>query len=152
MKSDVKHTPGPWYVGARNGDTTPIAADGPSVVALAVYREDRKPYPMSEAEYAANVRLIAAAPELLSCLQATKGLTDRLLEMDLPHNFLANIRAINLDARDAIAKAVASGASSSLVDRSACREAVCYCHDDSAWIPGETFLDGCSSCGCRWAE
>jgi len=37
------------------------------------------------------------------------------------------------------------------IDRSACREPVCTCHDDSAWRPGETYPAGCSGCGCRWA-
>ncbi len=37
------------------------------------------------------------------------------------------------------------------VDRSQCRETVCYCHDDSSWTPG-AYPDGCSWCGCRWAE
>ena len=37
------------------------------------------------------------------------------------------------------------------VDRSQCQEQVCYCHDDSSWRPG-LYPDGCSSCGCRWAE
>lgn len=36
------------------------------------------------------------------------------------------------------------------VDRSGCREQVCTCHDDSAWVPGVTYAAGCSSCGCQW--
>lgn len=35
------------------------------------------------------------------------------------------------------------------IDRSACREKVCTCHDDSAWQPG-TYPHGCSACGCQW--
>ena len=36
------------------------------------------------------------------------------------------------------------------IDRSACRERVCACHDDAAWVPGVTYAAGCSACGCRW--
>ncbi len=38
------------------------------------------------------------------------------------------------------------------VDRSGCREPTCPCHDDAAWVPGVTYRDGCSACGCRWAD
>ena len=34
------------------------------------------------------------------------------------------------------------------VDRSACLERVCTCHDPRAWAP-HAYLAGCSSCGCR---
>jgi hypothetical protein len=37
-----------------------------------------------------------------------------------------------------------------VVDRTGCREPVCTCHDDAAWVPGVTYPGGCSACGCRW--
>ena len=43
-----------------------------------------------------------------------------------------------------------SWAAAPAVDRSGCRERVCYCHDDGSWRPG-LYPEGCSSCGCRWA-
>ena len=36
------------------------------------------------------------------------------------------------------------------IDRSACVENPCTCHDDSAWTPG-TYKNGCS-CGCKWGK
>ncbi len=37
-----------------------------------------------------------------------------------------------------------------IIDRSHCREQVCTCHDDSAWIWRSTYPFGCTTCGCRW--
>ncbi len=36
-----------------------------------------------------------------------------------------------------------------IVDRSACREQTCTCHDESAWVP-QAYPNGCAECGCRW--
>ena len=33
-----------------------------------------------------------------------------------------------------------------------CRRKVCTCHDEGAWAPGQTYPQGCLTCGCRWAE
>jgi hypothetical protein len=35
------------------------------------------------------------------------------------------------------------------IDRSACRETTCTCHDDATWTPG-AYPHGCSACGCQW--
>ena len=56
----LKHTPGPWALGAESSDETGqvIAADGSHIAYV-----ECDPV-------AANARLIAAAPDLLSALQA----------------------------------------------------------------------------------
>ncbi len=50
------------------------------------------------------------------------------------------------------ARGNAGGGTGPAVDRSECRERVCACHDDASWVWGVTYRDGCSFCGCRWAE
>jgi hypothetical protein len=147
----MAHTPGPWIVGATSMDSTAVNADGPLLVARVLRRPDRAPYPMSEEEHQANARLIAAAPALLDCLKTTAMLTRSLLEMELPRDYLVPIRAIHRDTVDAIIKAAGAKAISP-VDSSQCRQPECYCHDEDAWIPGETYLDGCPDCGCRWRD
>ncbi|TIM16229.1 MAG: hypothetical protein E5Y67_03280 [Mesorhizobium sp.] len=70
----AKHTPGPWFVGAQNdglyiidGPPSPAPYDGPipreygpNVIATPNW---------GVAEYEANARLIAAAPEMLAALK-----------------------------------------------------------------------------------
>jgi hypothetical protein len=56
----MSHTEGPWYV---DGDGVTIRGRGDKRVAMC--REDW----MADGEAAANARLIAAAPEMLECLQ-----------------------------------------------------------------------------------
>lgn len=43
------------------------------------------------------------------------------------------------------------------VDRSACREQVCTCHDNSAWNHDRgdghrSYQYGCTTCGCKWSD
>jgi len=57
----TKHTPGPWQVEARRGETWVCRADSAVLARVAAAKEIR-----------ANARLIAAAPELLEALKAVR--------------------------------------------------------------------------------
>lgn len=65
-------TPGPWSL--NEAEQTILGADQTVVFLLAGSSENQR----SEAEYAANARLIAAAPEMLAELKKIVGWLDRL--------------------------------------------------------------------------
>lgn len=70
MAEATKHTPGKWHIDT--ADSTLICgADGYQTCSTGYSHR-----PDDEAE--ANARLIAAAPELLECLQETLSLVERL--------------------------------------------------------------------------
>lgn len=61
-----KHTPGPWVTAYDDGGITPDTASGNRIFDIArIYWPDR----LREAEYRANARLVAAAPDLLAALR-----------------------------------------------------------------------------------
>ena len=65
----MRHTPGPWYA-----DFAHIASAENIVVAVAIRgRIDDDPGVISMESYNANIRLIAAAPELLAALVAMRA-------------------------------------------------------------------------------
>ena len=59
------HTPGPWKIGAREGENLPILDSAGNNLALADFAEVANNADKVEA----NARLIAAAPELLAALK-----------------------------------------------------------------------------------
>lgn len=81
------HTPGPWQVEARRGETLICRSDSAVLARLAAAKEWR-----------ANARLIAAAPELLEALE---DCAERLaIHMRHTEDLMAHMRA-----HKAIAKA-----------------------------------------------
>ncbi len=95
MTQTQTHTPGPWHIGMKPG---PMIYDkeGAQVANMSI--------PMLPAdEHLANVRLIAAAPDLLAALQALMADIDRM-EVGRDAS-LELFVATNKIARAAIAKA-----------------------------------------------
>ena len=66
MNKMSKHTPGPWAVGSASGHIETANAWRMSIATC--YNKDSKADGVSKEEFAANARLIAAAPELLDAL------------------------------------------------------------------------------------
>lgn len=64
MNAKQRHTPGPWHIGMHPG---PIVY-GPKGEMIADLRHDL----LEKGEHIANVRLIAAAPEMLEALRAMR--------------------------------------------------------------------------------
>ena len=65
-KTETNHTPGPWHIGGHNGGDLIMATGDDEGVLATVYGTTQN-------EYAANARLIAAAPELLAALEMAHG-------------------------------------------------------------------------------
>jgi hypothetical protein len=67
------HTPGPWHVGAGNGEGSIFANNGRTRLEIGgttLYPIAQITRGWNEAEDEANARLIAAAPEMLEALQS----------------------------------------------------------------------------------
>lgn len=100
------HTPGPWKAARasnRENDENHwlVTADSPHVDG-GIQTVASINGPWKAGNYAANARLIAAAPELLAALQAI------LARVDRPGGTIASIRGEDIaQARSAIAKAQA---------------------------------------------
>lgn len=92
-----KHTAGPWRVGDSHLEITD--ADGHR--AIAEVRDYDGWEEISEEEQEANLRLIAAAPDMLKALQMEEEL-NRIGLIRAENDF---IEAVNKARRDAIAKA-----------------------------------------------
>lgn len=82
-----KFTPGPWVVAYQPsiGLTVKPAEDGDSICRIHTLRMDR--------DHDANAKLIAAAPDLLSALEAVIAIADRDTEVFI------NARAVIAKAR-----------------------------------------------------
>lgn len=95
----MKHTPGPWNLGAkRSGGGLPIAIDiwsNAPMKGIAVVQECRT-HGMSSEELLANARLVAAAPEILTAL---KSILAGIMDCDDPYGYPGV-----LEAEKAIAK------------------------------------------------
>ena len=68
-----KHTPGPWHMGAGNGEGSIFADNGRTRLEIGgttLYPIAQIGRGWNEAEDEANARLIAAAPEMLAALQS----------------------------------------------------------------------------------
>ena len=92
--TQTNHTPGPWHVTKRDcGDN--IFADNRRIANT--YGD------MDNPEYAANARLIAAAPELLAALEAAHALLELAYEMrkNKPQ-VIVNVRAAIANATNTI--------------------------------------------------
>ena len=80
---NTNHTPGPWHIcGHDNGDLIMAVGDDEAVLATV--------YGTAQDEYAANARLIAAAPELF---EACQQLLD-YVEMTLAHDSSMSVNQI----------------------------------------------------------
>jgi hypothetical protein len=92
----MTHTPGPWEIDDDTLDVVaPTIGDAPAYIACQpAYPAGR---PLEEGEVRANVRLIAAAPELLAVLTWCADRWDKYDEDDAPE--------LGQAIRDAIAKA-----------------------------------------------
>ncbi|MDE2107323.1 MAG: hypothetical protein KGL39_59555 [Patescibacteria group bacterium] len=91
MKTESKHTPGPWKVDGA-GQLLPFAIfGGPGSLT-----------PVAEADDKANARLIAAAPDLLKAAKLALSGTRELEQEDAVHPVVKRFRAA---LRAAIAKA-----------------------------------------------
>ncbi len=67
------HTPGPWHMGAGNGEGSIFADNGRTRLEIGgttLYSIAQITRGWNEAEDEANARLIAAAPEMLEALQS----------------------------------------------------------------------------------
>jgi hypothetical protein len=80
-KTKPKHTPGPWTVSANENDDPILDLDGNSPL----------DFEAVGFEYAANLRLIAAAPEMLEALELVLKMHDAMrIEQDkMPRSFEA---------------------------------------------------------------
>lgn len=65
MDNDTQHTPAPWHIGMKPGPM--IYGERGEQVA------DMRPHFLVDNEHLANVRLIAAAPDLLAALEDIAG-------------------------------------------------------------------------------
>jgi hypothetical protein len=98
MKNEAKHTPGPWQakgclVNAARGTVFIGAADSPSM-------------PFSAGEEEANVRLIAAAPDLLEACKQMIAKVTRIPSDDMSiENMMSDVSAELERMEAAIAKA-----------------------------------------------
>jgi hypothetical protein len=106
----MSHTPGPWAV---DDDTLEIFSivPGHSTGWIAkVLGNDDNGRPLSPDEMAANARLIAAAPEMLSALRAARDDLSDLLEVaHLTDEGVADTTAVLDQVIAAIAKAEGRG-------------------------------------------
>lgn len=79
---ELNHTPGPWFIGqGKNTGSRTIIADDETWVGFA-YGMRLGVGTVEQAE--ANAKLIAAAPDMLTALQAAIDLADKNLEADQP--------------------------------------------------------------------
>jgi hypothetical protein len=69
-----KHTPGPWFVAPRNEVNS--AGHNIAMIADLDWGQYRDAEDNGEAEFEANARLIAAAPDLLEALKAAMAFLD----------------------------------------------------------------------------
>ena len=111
MKTDAKHTPGPWMTQRSHSGRTIYAETQRDfeiketrILAFMVRNEAQFPVEQSDA----NARLIAAAPELLAELREIESklsalLCERVLDSTLPEFY--EVRNARNSARVAISKA-----------------------------------------------
>ena len=88
MKTDTKHTQGPWKVlehARGRGRTCVTTANGAPIPAV-ICEIDTKSVATNEATRLSNARLIAAAPELLEALYAALPCVEESEEFDKPHS------------------------------------------------------------------
>lgn len=71
------HTPGPWKLENLNGHMLGVRVEGPIVSGYVAFIDTDWPFQDQRDQQAANVRLIAAAPELLAALIAVVAVADR---------------------------------------------------------------------------
>jgi len=79
----IKHTPGPWHVGAGNGEGSVFAQENTGYARLRLDKGITTLYPIcnvtrgwNDGEDAANARLIAAAPDMHALLRDVVALLD----------------------------------------------------------------------------
>ena len=103
----AKYTPGPWEAdyGATKGHIKSLGMPRPEgqdwTPTPTVCRYDVETPSLSEAEKAANGRLIAAAPELLEALEEVLQVNDNLAMFDseLPEEVIKKIQSVIAKAR-----------------------------------------------------
>ena len=110
MKTDAKHTQGPWKVleHARGRGKTCVATANGAPVQAVICEIDTKSVATDNAIRLANARLIAVAPELLAELREIESkltalLCERVLDSTLPEFY--EVRNARNSARVAISKA-----------------------------------------------
>lgn len=103
MQKEIKHTPGPWHVGAGNGHGSIFADIGRmryEGTGTALYPVCSVNYGYDDAEDSANANLIASAPDLLCMLQRV------LDEVCMSECGMSHIAPLTLkQARTALSKA-----------------------------------------------
>lgn len=108
-----KHTPGPWTMCFRSGDmsegTVERGSDLVAIVCGANYGAWRDAPDEGDAEFEANTRLIAAAPDLLAALKSALGALEEMQRIWAPHaaanGFSTKDSAMIVSLKAAIAKA-----------------------------------------------
>lgn len=99
--SEAKHTPGPWHVLLSNGAAFEIGDDSDANKANILCT--RYKWEERAAEMLANIRLMAAAPDMLDVLQRIAEYADDATPIHPSDNLIVDVRA-------AIAKATGSAA------------------------------------------
>jgi hypothetical protein len=95
----MSHTPGPWYAEEADAAVPVCSESDGRLVAYVDYTKVRT----DAAEYAANARLIAAAPELLEALRVAAN----LLTLYLPEEEIVGTAFKTKEARERIHAAIA---------------------------------------------